>query len=68
MEATSEAGEIVVSPETAALLPESVLGDAKGEGRLLVAEPPGEGEFIPTPDAVSVRLDNSVSIARMSDE
>ena len=50
MEATSEAGEIVVSAETAALLPEDVLGDAKGEGRLLVAEPPGEGEFIPTPD------------------
>ena len=51
MEATSEAGEIVVSPETAALLPEGVLGDAKGGGHLLVAEPPGKGEFIPTPDA-----------------
>ena len=51
MEATSEAGEIVVSSATAALLPDEVLGDAKGDGRLLVAEPPGEGEFIPTPDA-----------------
>src|SRR5690348_8486197 len=51
MEATSEAGEIVVSAETAALLPDDVLGDAKGDGRLLIAEPPGEGEFIPTPDA-----------------
>jgi class 3 adenylate cyclase/tetratricopeptide (TPR) repeat protein len=51
MEATSEAGEIVVSAETAALLPEDVLGDRKGEGRLLVGEPPGQGEFIPTPEA-----------------
>jgi class 3 adenylate cyclase/tetratricopeptide (TPR) repeat protein len=58
MEATSEAGEIVVSPETAALLPESVLGDAKGEGRLLVGEPPGEGELIPNPevDGIPVTL------------
>jgi class 3 adenylate cyclase/tetratricopeptide (TPR) repeat protein len=51
MEATSEAGEIVVSPETAAMLPDGVLGDAKGEGRLLVAEPPGEGELVPNPPA-----------------
>jgi class 3 adenylate cyclase/tetratricopeptide (TPR) repeat protein len=60
MEATSEAGEIVVSSETAALLPESVLGDAKGEGRLLVAEPPGEGEFIPTPDADGIPLELAI--------
>src|SRR5438067_3263561 len=56
MEATSEAGEIVVSPETAELLPEAVLGEAKGEGRLLVGLPEGGGTFIPTPDADGIPL------------
>src|SRR4029079_12131832 len=60
MEATSEAGEIVVSAETAALLPDDVLGDAKGEGRLLVGEPPGQGEFIPTPDRERITVTLSV--------
>ena len=41
MESTSEAGEIVVSAETAALLPPEVLGEPKGDGGLLVGEPPG---------------------------
>ena len=60
MEATSEAGEIVVSAETAALLPEAVLGDAKGEGRLLVAEPPGEGELIPNPQADGIPVELAI--------
>jgi class 3 adenylate cyclase/tetratricopeptide (TPR) repeat protein len=60
MEATSEAGEIVVSPETAALLPDDVLGDAKGDGRLLVGEPPGEGELIPNPDADGIPVELAI--------
>jgi class 3 adenylate cyclase/tetratricopeptide (TPR) repeat protein len=41
MEGTADAGEVVVSPETAALLPSSVLGEAKGPGVLLRREPKG---------------------------
>jgi len=40
MEQTAEAGEIVVSPETASLLPARALGAAKGPGVLLQREPP----------------------------
>lgn len=40
MEQTAEAGEIVVSAETAALLPRGLLGEAKGEGVLLRKAPP----------------------------
>ncbi len=39
MEAASEAGEILLSPETAALLHPDTLGDEKGPGRLLRAAP-----------------------------
>ncbi|HET7647248.1 MAG TPA: tetratricopeptide repeat protein [Gaiellaceae bacterium] len=60
MEATSEAGEIVVSPETAALLDEAVLGDAKGEGRLLVGEPQARGEMVPTPEVDGVPLETAI--------
>ncbi len=35
MEQTADAGEIVISPETAARLPAGAVGHAKGEGRLL---------------------------------
>lgn len=41
MEGTAQAGEVVVSPETAAMLPRSVLGKAKGPGVLLRHEPRG---------------------------
>jgi len=41
MEGTAEAGEILVSQATATALPDSCLGDAKGEGILLKREPPG---------------------------
>ena len=41
MEGTAEAGEVLVSPETAAMLPRSVLGSAKGPGILLRREPRG---------------------------
>jgi class 3 adenylate cyclase/tetratricopeptide (TPR) repeat protein len=60
MEATSEAGEIVVSPETAALLDEAVLGEAKGEGRLLVGEPSAQGDVVPTPDVDGVPIEVAI--------
>ena len=54
MESTAEAGEIVVSADTAAALPAEVLGDPKGEGFLLRREPPGfapeRGEMDLLPD------------------
>jgi class 3 adenylate cyclase/tetratricopeptide (TPR) repeat protein len=39
MESAAEAGEILVSPETAAELPRSVIGRSKGPGRLLARRP-----------------------------
>jgi class 3 adenylate cyclase/tetratricopeptide (TPR) repeat protein len=58
MEAASEAGEILVSPETAAELDASTLGEEKGEGRLLQAAPDVSGELEPLPDldGISVEL------------
>jgi class 3 adenylate cyclase/tetratricopeptide (TPR) repeat protein len=50
MEATAEAGEIVVSPATAAALPPAVLGPVKGAGRLLRRQPAGLAAWDPDPD------------------
>ncbi len=47
MEHAASAGEILASPETAALLSADLLGEAKGPGRLLLREPPGHEEKIP---------------------
>ncbi len=47
MEHAAEAGEILVSAETAALLPADLLGDPKASGVLLLREPPGQDEKIP---------------------
>ena len=41
LEHTATAGEILISPETAAFLPASCLGEPKGPGVLLRREPPG---------------------------
>ena len=60
MEATSEAGEIVVSAETAALLDPDVLGEAKGDGLLLVGEASEKGEFVPTPDTTGIPLELAI--------
>ena len=43
----AEPDEIVVTAETAAVLPESCLGDSKASGRLLIAIPPGSSEDMP---------------------
>jgi class 3 adenylate cyclase/tetratricopeptide (TPR) repeat protein len=56
MEAASEAGEIVVSPETAALLDPRVVGAEKGEGRLLRAQPDAAGALEPLPDTSGLDL------------
>jgi class 3 adenylate cyclase len=45
MEAGAEAGEILVSEETSATLPERILGDEK-EGGLLLKAPPGAARWI----------------------
>jgi class 3 adenylate cyclase/tetratricopeptide (TPR) repeat protein len=47
MEHAAEAGEILVSAETAAFLPGGLLGDPKASGVLLIHEPPGHDEKIP---------------------
>src|SRR3954453_10131669 len=60
MEAASEAGEILVSPETAALLEPDALGDDKGPGKLLKAAPAGSGELMPMPDVGSTPIEVAV--------
>jgi class 3 adenylate cyclase/tetratricopeptide (TPR) repeat protein len=47
MEREARAGEIVVSPETAALLPNRCLGTPKAPGVLLLREPAGHAEKLP---------------------
>ncbi len=60
MEAASEAGEILVSPETAALLEPETLGDDKGPGKLLQAAPAGSAKLIPMPDVGSTPIEVAV--------
>jgi class 3 adenylate cyclase/tetratricopeptide (TPR) repeat protein len=58
MEAASEAGEILVSRETAAELDPSTLGDEKGAGRLLQAAPEVSGslELLPDLDGLLIEI------------
>ena len=60
MEAASEAGEILLSAETAALLDADTLGDEKGDGRLLRAAPDVRGTVEPLPDVEGVPLEVAV--------
>jgi class 3 adenylate cyclase/tetratricopeptide (TPR) repeat protein len=60
MEAASEAGEILVSPETAALLERAALGDAKEAGVLLRAAPQAGKRSAPLPDVSAVALADAV--------
>ena len=60
MEAASEAGEILVSQETAAELDPSTLGDEKGGGRLLQAAPEVAGSLEPLPDLDGVPIEIAV--------
>jgi class 3 adenylate cyclase/tetratricopeptide (TPR) repeat protein len=62
MEATSEAGDILLSPETAAFIPPDCLGDAKGDGVLLVSRPPATGEVEPVGDPGDVDLEQAIPV------
>jgi class 3 adenylate cyclase/tetratricopeptide (TPR) repeat protein len=57
MESIAEAGEVAISPATAALLDPEVVGEPKAEAFLLAAEPDGEPGWVrPEPDAAGVDL------------
>ena len=60
MEAASEAGEILVSPETAAQLDATILGEEKGSGFLLQAPPDVHGELVPLPDVSDIPIEVAV--------
>src|SRR3954453_239111 len=60
MEAASEAGEILVSPETAGVLEAHTLGEEKASGTLLVAAPAAEGELRAMPDVGDTPIEVAV--------
>ena len=60
MEAASEAGEILLSEETAALLGEDVIGEERGMGRLLRAAPEVRGTMQPLPNVEGIPLEVAV--------
>jgi class 3 adenylate cyclase/tetratricopeptide (TPR) repeat protein len=60
MEAASEAGEILLSPEAAALLDASCVGEAKGPGFLLASRPETHGTLAPLPDIEGIPLEIAV--------
>jgi class 3 adenylate cyclase/tetratricopeptide (TPR) repeat protein len=60
MEAASEAGEILVSTETATELDSSTLGEEKGPGRLLQAAPQAGGTLAPLPDFAGIPIELAV--------
>ncbi|HJS49093.1 MAG TPA: adenylate/guanylate cyclase domain-containing protein, partial [Gaiellaceae bacterium] len=60
MEAASEAGEILLSPETAALLEGDALAEEKGGGRLLRAAPAARGTVAPLPSVEGIPLEVAV--------
>ena len=62
MEGTAEAGEILVSPATAALLPEAVLGEGKGDGILLRRGPATDHGW--SPAAQWFEAGQTVEVAR----
>jgi class 3 adenylate cyclase/tetratricopeptide (TPR) repeat protein len=60
MEAGAEAGEILVSDETAATLPERIFGDEQEGGRLLRSPPGALGELQPLPPLDGLELETCV--------
>ena len=60
MEAASEAGEILVSPETAVLLESGTLGEEKGPGLLLQAAPGARRATAPLPDFAGIAVELAV--------
>ncbi len=65
MEHEADAGEILLSPETATALPSRCVGRAKGAGLLLMREPPGEpaGIDVEIEDLLPEGTDRCLSIA-----
>lgn len=63
MESTAEAGEILLSPATAALLPPRTLGRPKGPGILLRSAPRGTGGAAPALHAPTIDVSACVSPA-----
>jgi class 3 adenylate cyclase/tetratricopeptide (TPR) repeat protein len=63
MESGAEAGEILVSDETAAALPEHVFGEAKAGGRLLRSPPEARGTIEPLPRVEGLDLASAVPAA-----
>jgi class 3 adenylate cyclase len=62
MEGTADAGEILVSQSTAALLPANVLGEHKGEGTFLKREPGGIVPDHVAPDAEGDDVDLATGV------
>jgi class 3 adenylate cyclase/tetratricopeptide (TPR) repeat protein len=60
MEAASEAGEILLSEETATLLGEDTIGEERGLGRLLRAAPEARGTVQPLPNVEGIALEVAV--------
>jgi class 3 adenylate cyclase/tetratricopeptide (TPR) repeat protein len=60
MEAASEAGEILLSEETAALLGEDTIGEERGMGRLLRAAPQVLGTVQPLPNVEGIVVEVAV--------
>jgi predicted ATPase/class 3 adenylate cyclase len=60
MEAASEAGEILVSAETASALEAETLDDERGDGRLLRAAPAVRGAVAPLPPVEGIPLEVAV--------
>jgi class 3 adenylate cyclase len=63
MEAASEAGEIVLSPETAAVLPAAAVGEEKGPGLLLQGDPEGTGTPAPLPEVADELIERALPVA-----
>ena len=60
MEGASEAGDILLSTETAMLLDPGTLGAEKGPGRLLRGAPDVRGELVPLPDVQGLPIEVAV--------
>lgn len=60
MEAASEAGEILISPQTAEALAPEAVGEEKGPGFLLQAAPDVHGTLEPLPDPAGIPLELAV--------
>jgi class 3 adenylate cyclase/tetratricopeptide (TPR) repeat protein len=63
MESAAEAGEILVSEETASLLSPDLFGDERGKGRLLDAPPGAAAEMAPLPPLIGVDVSGCIPTA-----